>query len=641
MLVASACHSDSGAGPAVATPAIDSIAPRFGGAGSQIKIYGNTFATAGVTVAFGTTPSPSASVVSATLVQATVPQGLTNGTLYDVQVTNTGGGSATKVAAFKAVVPPVVDSVRPNRGTTGTVVGFFGRQFSVDSVNVFYGTLKSLVVQQQPGVLYATVPAGVTAGTSYDVRIVNKDGVTDTLVAGFKAIAPIVTRVNGVTKPSGLVGMTVLIEGDAFGDLANGKVFFTGTGGALIQAVIVDPVNDWNNNYIVTTVPAGITSPSQITVQTATGTSVPVTFTLVSGSTFSPSTINWTATTAMPQSLQGLGAAFVPSANINYPANYVYTVGGAADSTNVATTAVFRSSVQSTGAVGAWTTLAPLPVARAYHAMTAASVYTASFDTTTTTGYLYALGGIDALGKTVSTVYVARLGLDGTTGPWTATTPLPAPVHSASAVMFRGYIYFTGGADSLNNATALSYRAPVKVDGTLGAWQAVAPLPTRSAFHALLNFGPYVYIAGGDSGVVAPVLAGVTGTELSSVSLARINLRDGTLPALWTPLTAMTKGRSKHGTLAAGGSSLFTTSGVYSGAAGSSENIYTTINSDGTINTWAGATGSNTIGTLLGYDLYNQATVGFVDAGGKGHVMVLGGAKRQFQGRASAAVVFY
>jgi hypothetical protein len=52
-------------------------------------------------------------------------------------------------------------------------------------------------------------------------------------------------------------------------------------------------------------------------------------------------------------------------------------------------------------------------------------------------------------------------------------------------------------------------------------------------------------------------------------------------------------------------------------------------------------TGTNTIGTLLGYDLYNEAAVSFVDATGTGHVLVLGGAKRQNAGRASAAVVFY
>jgi hypothetical protein len=56
---------------------------------------------------------------------------------------------------------------------------------------------------------------------------------------------------------------------------------------------------------------------------------------------------------------------------------------------------------------------------------------------------------------------------------------------------------------------------------------------------------------------------------------------------------------------------------------------------------WQGATGTNTISTLLGYDVYNQAAISFVDASGRGHVLVLGGAKRQLAGRASSAVVYY
>src|SRR4029079_7575753 len=96
---------------------------------------------------------------------------------------------------------------------------------------------------------------------------------------------------------------------------------------------------------------------SQITVQTATGTSSAVAFNLISGSTFSPSTITWTQTSALPHAWQGLGAAFVPSANVAAnPANYVFVVGGAADQTNVATTAVYRAQAQQSGAMSDWAT---------------------------------------------------------------------------------------------------------------------------------------------------------------------------------------------------------------------------------------------------------------------------------------------
>lgn len=635
---AAACHGDS-TGPQLSAPAIDSIAPALAGAGAPLRIYGHRFGGP-PTVSIGQTAASGVSLQGDSLLLATVPSGLVDGMIYDVTLRNADGGTTTKPAAFKAVIPPVVDSLSPRNGTTGTVVRFYGRSFSVDSVKVYFGAAASPLVQQQSGSLFASAPPGLVAGTSYTIRIANKDGSVDTLPNAFQAVAPSIGRVNGVTKPSGLVGMTVLIEGNAFGDYSHGKVLFT-SGTTAIQAVIADTVNDWTNNYIVTTVPQGVASTSQITVQTATGTSTPVTFTLISGATFSPSVISWTRTTDLPQPLQGLGASFVPAATASAPTNYVFTVGGAADSTNAATISVFRAAVQSTGALGAWTTaLTPLPSARAYHATVAATAYTAALDTTTTLAYLYAIGGVDGAGKTVSTVLYAKVALDGSVGVWQSGTPLPQPIHSASAVMFRGFIYLAGGADSLNKATATAYRAAVSADGSLGPWQAVAALPNRSAHLSLLNFGPYIYAVGGDSGVVAPVAAASTGTELGAASLARINLRDGSLPATWTPLTAMNKARSKHSTLAAGGY-LFTTSGVYSGAAGSSENTYSPINSDGTVGSWLGATGSNTIGTLLGYNLYNQAAIAFTDATGRGHLLVLGGGKREAQGRASAGVVYY
>jgi hypothetical protein len=544
-------------------------------------------------------------------------------------------------AVAPPVVPPVADSINPSRGTVGTVIRLMGNAFG-DSVHVFFNGLPSPKVERQGSQLYVTAPEGLVRGTTYDLRVVNRDGGADTLTAAFQAVAPTVARVNGVTKPTGLIGMTVLIEGDAFGDARHGKVYFVGTGGSQVQATIADSLNDWTNNFVVTSVPAGSPATSQIIVQTATGTSTQITFSLISGSTFSPSVINWTQTAALPQPLQGLGAAFVPPSNPTAnPANYVFTVGGAADQTNVATTAVYRAQAQQSGALSAWTAAATqLPVPRSYHAVVAASAYTAALDTLTTEAYLYAIGGVDGSGTTVNTVYYSKVLLDGSNGPWLTTTALPASLHSANAVAFRGYIYLTGGANEQNAPQATALRAAVNADGTLGAWQPMTGLPSGLAFQGLVNFGPYLYAVGGDANAVAPVQATTTGGELNATYLARVNLRTGDLASNWSPLASMSKGRSKHNTVVGGGY-LFTTSGVYSGSPGSSENTYSQINADGTVGSWNGATGTNTISTLLGYDLYNEAAVSFVDATGKGHVLVLGGAKRQTPGRASAAVVYY
>jgi hypothetical protein len=539
------------------------------------------------------------------------------------------------------IVPPVADSINPARGTVGTVLRVMGTGFS-DSVRVFFNGFASPRVERQGSLLFVTAPEGLVRGTMYDLRITNRDGGADTLPAAFQAVAPAVSRVNGVTKPSGLVGMTVLIEGDAFGDARHGKVFFAGSGGVPIQATVADSANDWTNGYIVTTVPSGTANASQITVQTATGTSASLAFNLISGSTFSPSVINWTQTSPLPQPLQGLGAVFVPSGNtaIN-PANYVFVVGGAADQTNVATTAVYRAQAQQSGALSVWTPAAnQLPVPLAYHATVAASAYTAALDTMTTAAYLYAIGGIDGSGTTVSTVYYSKVALDGSNGAWQTTTALPSAIHSASAVVFRGFVYVTGGADGANAPKPTALRAAVNPDGTLGAWQTISALPSGVAYQGLVNFGPYLFAVGGDASTVPPMQGTTSGGEQSATYLARVKLRTGDLATTWAPLASMSKGRSKHNTVVGGGY-LFTTSGVYAGQAGSSENTYSQINADGTVGSWNGATGTNTISTLLGYDVYNEAAISFVDASGKGHVLVLGGAKRQTPGRASAAVVFY
>lgn len=543
----------------------------------------------------------------------------------------------------KATQPPLpihADSLAPKIGTVGTQLEIYGTGFATSGAKVYVGTAASTNVQAQGGELFAAAPAGLTVGTTYDVKIVNPDGGSVTLPAAFKAVAPTVTRVNGATMPTGLVGMTVLIEGSAFGDFHDGKVVFT-SGGTAYPAVIADTVNDWTDNYIVTTVPQGVGSTSQITVQTATGTTVPVTFTLISGATFSPSAISWTKTDSLPEPLQGLAAVFVAPATKAAAGNNVYVVGGALDSTNVATSVVYSAQAQQSGGVGAWSTLTPLPAARAYHSLVAATAFNAAIDTLTSQGYLYAIGGMDSTGRTVNTVYASKIALDGTLGAWQTATPLPAAVHSAGAVIFRGYLYVAGGADSTNTPKSTMYRAAIASDGTLGTWESLPALPQRTSSYSLLNFGPYIYAVGGDSGVVPPVQGTTSGNELSGASLARIDLRTGKLTSAgWTATSAMSKARSKHSTLAAGGY-LFATSGVYAGQAGSSENTYSQINSDGTISSFAGATGVNTIGSLLGYDLYNQAAVSFVDATGKGHVLVLGGAKREAPGRATAQVVYY
>jgi hypothetical protein len=446
---------------------------------------------------------------------------------------------------------------------------------------------------------------------------------------------PVLLLVNGVTKATGLVGMTVLLEGREFAQARYGEVYFLGSDGAALQAA----TTEWTNDYIVTTVPQGTATQSKIWVQTRWGVTDSLEITLISAQTFSPSNINWTRTTDLPQALQGLGAVFVPIEYGSVRAKYIFTVGGATDGTNVATSAVFRGSVQESGAISIWdASLAQLPSARAYHALAVATPYTAALDTTIA-AHIYAIGGIGADGATLSSVAYGTVGLGGSVTGWQNTRDLPAPLHSARARVYRGYLYVVGGATSENAPVADAYRARVSTDGTLGAWEPIPSLPKSTAHHGFVNFGPYLYIVGGDTAAVAPATSGTSGTETSASYMARIDMRDGTVPA-WTAVSTPAKARGKHGMMSAGGS-VVVTSGMYSGQVGSSENSYAILQADGTLSSWGGATGSSIIQVVLGYGIFNQAAISFVDANGNGHVVVLGGGIRGTAGAASAGVVYY
>jgi hypothetical protein len=552
--------------------------------------------------------------------------------------------ACSKDSTGPAKSTPTISSVSPTEGTAGTEVAISGSSFSANDVQVYFGDLQSPRATLDGGTLYALAPAGVTEGTSYDVRVVNGDGGSATLTSAFQAVAPTTVRINGVSRPTGLRGMTIIIDGDAFGDslgLSDGKVLFTDGTGAPVEAPVVDTANDWTNEFIVTAVPSGAADTSWVWVQTATGASDSIQFLITSEGSFSPSAINWTATTSLPQPLQGLGATFVPIVNGQSPANYVFAVAGA-DTQNVATDVAYRATVAQTGALDTWTELPALPAPRAYQATAAATAYTAALDTTTAGAYLYALGGVDSTGATVNTVYYAPVDLNGDVGAWAETTPLPQPLHSSGVVLFRGYLYLVGGADSTHTAVSDVYRIQVNPDGTLGSsWEPLASLPAPSAYGALVSFGPYLYAIGGDTATALPVTATQSGTETSAVYLARINLRTGGLAnAGWSATQAMGKTRSKDSAIFSGGS-LFVTSGLYAGNAGSSENTFAQLLNDGTLNPWQGATGAETILTALGYSLYNEAAITFIDANGTGHVLVLGGARRDMEGTPSAGVVYY
>jgi hypothetical protein len=446
---------------------------------------------------------------------------------------------------------------------------------------------------------------------------------------------PIVISVNGATLPSGPIGSTVIIEGQNFGaDQGSGTVLFSSSGGTV--AATIANADDWTDGFIVTVVPAG-TVTGDLVVQTSEGTSTPVTFTVTSAAAFSPSTVSWTATSDLPAALSGLAAAAVDLDSLQV----VYALGGA-DANNAPQTAVYYATVSATGALDAWATTAPLSQAVAFHR---AVVATPTNSPVTGSGFIYVLGGAtDSAGQPTAVIQRGTLAGDGTVGAWTSGGTLPVALHSFGAAIVFGNLYIWGGVGTDNAPVATAYRAEIQSTGALGAWQTLDALPFGRGYFGFGAFAGHLYALGGDSSATAPNAGALTGAgRIATITYAQIDLRTRDLDdAGWVDNPGgLIKSTSKHTALVAGGSVLVT-AGLYNGAAtGATEESYGSLNADGTVGSVGGATGSNTIQSGGGGNVFNHAVVGYVDGNGAFHVLVLGGDDVNSPGTKHNKVFFY
>jgi len=537
--------------------------------------------------------------------------------------------------------PPSVFSVEPTTGTVGTDLRVTGSDFR-SGASASIGDIPASQVDVASGSeLFARVPAGVVAGMTYDVTVRNSDGTSVTFPQAFTAVVPTLSFVNGATRPSGNSGGTVILEGSAFGDAQGpGQVLFSDGAGGTVAATIAAP-GDWTDSFILTTVPSGAAS-GPVLVETGTGQSESLAFTVTTNATFSPSAIAWTETQGLPVAISGHSANYVRvDDGGTSTVEWVYVVGGSGND-SIPLTSVSYSEIQVDGSLGAWSSGTPLVTGVTHHATVAATPFNSKVQGS---GYLYVLGGVDTKGgQPTSSIRRIPLNSDGTTGTATAAGSLPAPLHSSGAVVFRSSIYLAGGATTDDAPVAKAYRASIDTLGVIGAWEALPDLPGARAYHQFVSFGGFLYAVGGDNAAGPLDDAGFAqnATKLATVARARIDLRTGLLPDGWNESgSALQKARSKHVALAAGGS-LLVSSGLYAAAGtGSSENSYATINADGTLSSFGGATGSNTLQSVGGVNLFNTRGVTYVDGSGVAHVMIIGGDNVNNPGVKSAKVIFY
>jgi hypothetical protein len=262
---------------------------------------------------------------------------------------------------------------------------------------------------------------------------------------------------------------------------------------------------------------------------------------------------SWITTTPLPS---GLGLS--PAVAYN---DYVYVVGGA--SSSVATT-VYYARTYPDGTLGPRGVTTPLPVISDLEPAVAYN------------GYIYFIdANLPGSAPPTATVEYAQLYSNGALGPWTSTTVLEGP-WGEPAVANNGYLYTIGGLIDENtpaDATSSVFYAAVNSTGSLGAWMATAPLPSKIVSEAAVVNNGYVYSVGGSGNDASDIVT-------SSVFYAPIN-STGSL-GVWaatSPLPAPVELEFAvvyNGYLYSIGGS-FTSSVAY----------YAPINSNGTLGTWA------------------------------------------------------
>lgn len=187
----------------------------------------------------------------------------------------------------------------------------------------------------------------------------------------------------------------------------------------------------------------------------------------------------WATTTSLPATV-GYSEAVVVSGGV-VETSRVYVLASqvaSAESPNV-----YSAPVNANGTLGAWVTLAPLPINLRY---------TQAVQTRTR---LYLLGGLSN-GVAMASVYSAPINPDGSLGLWVAGANLPATVVYSQAVVIKDKVFLLGGQIA-GSFSAVVYQATVDAAGFIGTWSSATPLPVSYCYGQAVVTNTRVYLIGG------------------------------------------------------------------------------------------------------------------------------------------------
>lgn len=228
-------------------PAISNVVPNSGVARSEITIQGSNFGSSqgSSSVMFGPIP-PTVRSWSDTSIRVVVPSLLPS--VQAITVTTAAGPS--NPASFTIVAAPVITSIDPSQGPTGSDVTIHGSNFQNTPGSLTIGGMPAAASFWANTTIIATVPSGLSPG-SKDVIVTTSAG----------SSAPLLFQVTGAPT---IALSTQLIQFSAVpGDAPKQTTFTISNAGSstLSYSTRVNPFGNW-----LTITPGAGTAPSTVTV---------------------------------------------------------------------------------------------------------------------------------------------------------------------------------------------------------------------------------------------------------------------------------------------------------------------------------------------------------------------------------------
>ncbi len=244
---------------------------------------------------------------------------------------------------------------------------------------------------------------------------------------------------------------------------------------------------------------------------------------------------------------------------------YLYAGGGYRNMTT-AVRSIERATINADGTLSAWTTVTA-------QTSSSGAVVGATDDT------VVFAGGYRSLGPTNRVEVFSIDDAGDIAGPTPGPEMAVARFHGAG-VLVNGWLYATGGLDGTETSTETVERAPFS-NGSLGAWITDAPMTDRRSHHGLASDGKFLYATGGLERVDGQFNQDV---ERTDVLRAAIN-EDGSLGA-WESIAPTPIAIAVHSSFVHAGM-LYLVGGLDMGPSKFLETVQRApIGADGSIGTW-------------------------------------------------------